>query len=79
MLNIERILKMLKRGNLTLENKIIIFKLLALSKITFLAHVLVFPNQVIDVLQQMHKDFLWNSSTRKSNMKPFANIFNLEE
>ena len=65
MLNIERILKMLKRGNLTLENKITIFKLLALSKITFLAHVLVFPNQVIDVLQQMHKDFLWNSSTRK--------------
>ena len=65
MLNIERILKMLKRGNLTLKNKIIIFKLLALSKITFLAHVLVFPNQVIDVLQQMHKDFLWNSSTRK--------------
>ena len=65
MLNIERILKMLKRGNLTLKNKIIIFKLLTLSKITFLAHVLVFPNQVIDVLQQMHKDFLWNSSTRK--------------
>ena len=56
---------MLKRGSLTLENKLIIFKLLALSKITFLAHVLVFPNQIKDVLQQMQTDFLWNSSTRK--------------
>ena len=65
MLSIERILKMLKRVNLTLENKIIIFKLLALSKITFLAHVLVFPNQIIDVLQQMQTNFLWNSSTQK--------------
>ena len=42
----------------TLEGKIIIFKTLALSKITFLAQVLVIPNQIIDALQQIQKDFL---------------------
>ena len=36
-LNIERILKMWRRRNLTLEGKVIIFKTLALSEITFLA------------------------------------------
>ena len=41
------------RGILTQEDKIIIFKTLALSKITFLAQVLVIPNQIIDGLQQM--------------------------
>ena len=43
-LNIDRILKMLKQRNLTLEGKIIVFKTLALSKITFLAQVFVIPN-----------------------------------
>ena len=43
-LSIERILKMWKRRNLTLEGQIIIFKTLALSKVTFLSQVLVIPN-----------------------------------
>ena len=49
-LNIKRILKMWRLRNLTLEGKIIIFKSLALSKIIFLAQVLVVPNQIIDAL-----------------------------
>ena len=57
-LNIESILKMWRQRNLTPEGKIIIFKTLALSKITFLAQVLVIPNQIIDALQQIQKDFL---------------------
>ena len=48
--NIKRILKMWRLRNLTLEGKIIIFKSLALSKIIFLAQVLVVPNQIIDAL-----------------------------
>ena len=50
---------------LTTDDKIIIFKTLALSKITFLAQVLVIPNQIIDALQQIQKDFLWNLSSPK--------------
>ena len=45
--------------------KIIILKILALSKITFLAQILVIPNQIIDALQQIQKDSLWNSSSPK--------------
>ena len=48
-----------------MEGKIIIFKKLALLKFTFLAQVLEIPNQIIDTLQQIEKDFLWNSSSRK--------------
>ena len=51
--------------NLTLESKIVTFKALVLSKVTFLAEVLVIPNQIIDALQQIQKDFLWNSSFPK--------------
>ena len=51
--SIKRILKMWKRRNLTIEGKIIIFKTLALSKVSFLAQVSVIPNQVIDALQQI--------------------------
>ena len=56
--NIKKILKMWRQRNVTLEGKIIIFQTLALSKITFLAQVLVIPNQIIDALQQIQKDFL---------------------
>ena len=59
-LNIERILKMWRQRNLTLVGKIIIFKTLVLSKITFLAQVLEIPNQIIDTLQKIQKDFLRN-------------------
>ena len=40
-----------------LESKIATFKTLALSKFTFLAHVLVIPNQIIGALQKIQKDF----------------------
>ena len=51
--------------NPTLDGKIIIFKTLDLSKITFLAHVLEILNQIIDSLQKIQKDFLWNFSSLK--------------
>ena len=53
---------MWKRRNLTLQGKIIIFKTLALSKVTFLAQFLVTADQIIDASQQIEKYFLWNSS-----------------
>ena len=56
---------MWRRSNLTLEGKIIIFETWALSKITFLAQVLVILNQIIDALEQIQKYFLWNLSSPK--------------
>ena len=64
-LNIERSLKMWRWRNLILQSKIIIFKTLALSKITFLVQVLEIPNQIMDALQQIQKDLLRNLSSPK--------------
>ena len=74
-LNIERILKLWRQRNLTLEGKIIIFKTLALSKVTFFAEVLVIPNQIIDGLQQIQKDFLQNSSSPKEKHETICKDF----
>ena len=63
-LSIERILKMWRQRNLTLEGKIIIFET-ALSRVTFLKRVLVIPNLIIGTLQMKQKLFLWNSSDPK--------------
>ena len=52
-LSIERIFKLWTRRNLRLGVKIIIFKTLVLSKITFLAQVLVIASLFIDTIQQI--------------------------
>ena len=65
---------MWRRRNLTLEGKIIIFKT-ALSKVTFLTQVLVIRNQVIDALQQIQKDILWNSSSPKVKLETICKDF----
>ena len=56
---------MCRRRNLPPHGKIIIFKTLALSKVTFMAQVLVIPNHIKDALEQIQNDFLWNSSSPK--------------
>ena len=74
-LSIERILKMWRRKNLTLEGKMLIFKTVALSKVTLLAQVIVIPDQIIDPLQQIQKDFLWSFSSPKVAHKTICKDF----
>ena len=69
---------MWRQRNLTLEGKILIFKTLALSKMTFLAQVLEIPNQIIDALQQIQKEFLWNSSSPKVKYETICKDFQYE-
>ena len=57
---IEKVLRMWRRRNLTLEGKIIIFKTLALSKFVFLAQVLLIPNEI-------------STTIHKSNCNDFQN------
>ena len=54
-LSIDRILKMWRLMNLTLEGNIYIY----FQNISFIKLLLVIPNQIIDTLQQIRKDFLW--------------------
>ena len=61
--DIQRVLKLWKLRNLTLEGRILIFKTLALSK----AFVTQIPDYVVTELGKLQKSFLWLNST--SNIK----------
>ena len=65
---------MWQQRNLTFEGEIIIFKTLALSKFVFLAQVLPIPNE-ITTIQQIQKEFLWNSSNVKIKHETICNDF----
>ena len=74
-IDIERVLRMWRVRNLTLECKIIIFKTLALSKIVFLAQILPVPPETIKTLNCIQKDFLWSSRTVKIKNDTLCNDF----
>ena len=56
--NIQRVLKLWKVRNLILEGKILILKILALSKIIFQALVTLIPIYVVTELEKIQKSFL---------------------
>ena len=51
--------------NLTLEERIVVFKTLAVSKIVFLAILTKILYQVVKELEKIQKTFLWKNSTPK--------------
>ena len=67
--NIQRVLKLWKLQNLTLEGKILIFKILALSKIIFQVLVTLMTNYVVTELEKIQKSYLWANSTSKIKHK----------
>ena len=66
---IEKVLKLWRMRNLTLEEKITIFKTLAISKIIHLSLVTNVPTQIINEIQ---KEFIWNGSNPKLNTPPYV-------
>ena len=57
---IENVLKIWRIRNLTVQGKIAIFKTLAISKVIHLALVTNVPQAIIDQLNKIQKDFIWN-------------------
>ena len=51
--------------NLTLEGRIVVFKMLVISKIIFLPLLTKIPYQVVKELEKIQKSFLWRNSTAK--------------
>ena len=74
-LNIEGILKIWRLRNLTLEGEIIVFKTLALSKITHLALVKTIPKSTIEQLNKIQKGFIWNSMKPKIKQSTLCNNY----
>ena len=50
---------------LTIKGRIAILKILAISKIVYLALLTNTPNIIIDELEKIQKKFIWNNSTPK--------------
>ena len=57
---IENVLKIWRIRNLTVQGKITIFKTLAISKVIHLALVTIVPQVIIDQLNKIQTDFIWN-------------------
>ena len=64
-IGIEKVSRMWRRKNLTLEGKTIIFKTFNLSKLVFLAQVLTIPNEITATIQRIQREFLQNSNNVK--------------
>ena len=62
---IENVLKLWRSRDLSLEGKMTVFKSLALSKITHLALAKIIPPSIIDQLNKIQKNFIWNGLKHK--------------
>ena len=62
---IEKVLAIWRWRNLTLAGKISIFKSLAFSKIVFISYLSNVPNSIINKIEALQKEFIWNGKTPK--------------
>ena len=70
---IENVLKIWRIRNLTVQGKITIFKTLAISKVIHLALVTNVPQVIIDQLNKIQKDFIWNRKYPKIKHSTLCN------
>ena len=63
--DIHRVLKIWIMRNLTEKGKIVIFKIIAISKIVSQSFITTVAKHIIDKLKKIHKAFLWKNSTLK--------------
>ena len=71
----QNVLNSWRMRNITVDWKIIIFKTLALSKIVHLILITLFSKQLIDEMQKILKDFLWNNQNPKIKHESLCNSF----
>ena len=64
--NIHGVLKLWKMGNLSIKRKIVVFKILAISKLFYMAFLAVIPNHIIDEVAKIQKCFILNDSSPKN-------------
>ena len=60
--NIHAILKLWRMRNLSIEGKIVAFKMLAIYKLIYVALLTVIPNHIIDKVAKSQKSFIWQDS-----------------
>ena len=72
---IEKVLKLWRMRNLTVEGKITIFKTLAISKIIHLSLVTNVPTEIINELNKIQKEFIWNGNNPKIKHSTLCNKY----
>ena len=55
--------------NFFVEDKIVVFNLLAISKLVYLALLIVIPNHITDEVAKMQNSFIWHDSSLKLTLK----------
>ena len=71
-LQIGKVLRLWRMRNLTVEGEITIFKTLLISKIMYLFLVTNVPSEIINELNKIQKEFIWNGTTQKLNTPPYV-------
>ena len=71
----ENVLKTWRTRNLTVQGKITIFKTLAISKAIHLALVTNVPYFIVDQLNKIQKDFIWNRKHPKIRHSTLCNTY----
>ena len=61
--DIQRVLKVWKKRDLTLKGKTVIFKTIAISKTVFQSFITTVPKHIKNELEKIQKFFLWKNST----------------
>ena len=71
----QRVLKIWKMRRLTLEEKIVFFKTIAISKIVFQAFITTAPKHIVNELKKIQKAFFGNNSSPKIKHEILCNDY----
>ena len=72
---IQNILKLWKLRNLSIEGRIVVFKSLAVSKLSNLALVTEIPTSTINLLTKIHMEFIWKGKTPNVKSSTLSNDY----
>ena len=61
---IDSILRLWKMRNISSEGKIVVFKMLAISKLVYLTLLTVIPDHITDEVAKRQKSFIWHDSSK---------------
>ena len=73
--NVQIVPKLWRFWNLTLEQRIVVFKGLSISKIVFQALIATIPNHIFKALETTQTPFLWNVTNPKLKQKTIIKNF----
>ena len=73
--DMQRVLKIWKMRRLTLEEKIVIFKRITISKFAFQAFITTVAKHIFNGLKKMQKAFFWNNSSPKIKHETLCNDY----